>query len=113
MAKTRSELLVYFLPRAIVESQGVTQQHGTKSALTLECLEQPACVRALVIILVEAGHQNGELGLVRGEGRLAPFAAQVGDVAVQRLRQVVQRGGDISRGYGAEDTEQPHHWALD
>jgi hypothetical protein len=105
--------LLDFVPRPEVEFERVAQQYGTKTALALKGLEYAASVRILAVVLVEFGHQDRELGLVRGEARLAPLAAELGDVTSNRLGQVVQAGGDITRGHGAEDAERPYAGTLD
>ena len=98
--------LLDFVPRPEVELERVAQQHRTKAALALECLEYAPGVRILAVVLVEFGHQNRELGLVRGGARLAPLAAELGDVASHRLGQVVQAGGDIT-GSGCRRCRAP------
>src|SRR5262249_62435403 len=72
--------LLDFLPRAEVELERVAQQYGTKAALALECLEYAPRVRILAVVLVEFGHQNLELGLVRRATPLAPLPDQLRDV---------------------------------
>src|SRR5262249_30235733 len=67
--------LLDFLVRAEVKLERVAQQYGTKAAFALECLEYAPGVRMLAVVLVEFGHRNRELGLVRGEARLAALAA--------------------------------------
>ena len=104
--------LLDFLSRAEVEPERVAQQHGTKPTFALERLEEPARVRVLSIVFIEPSDQNRKLGLIRGEARLTPIAAQLRDISVQRLGQVVQSCGEITGGHGADYAEEPETGAF-